>query len=47
VSGDGRKLYIYGAGATIEIYDAETLRLEKTIALEGDAITQMLVLRPQ
>jgi hypothetical protein len=47
VSGDGRKLYIYGAGATIEIYDAETLRLEKTIALEGDAITQMLVLRPR
>jgi DNA-binding beta-propeller fold protein YncE len=47
VSGDGKKLYIYGAGATIEIYDAETLRLEKTITLEGDAITQMLVLRPR
>jgi Domain of unknown function (DUF4221) len=45
VSGDGRKLYIYGAGPTIEIYDAETLKLERTITLEGDAITQMLVLR--
>jgi DNA-binding beta-propeller fold protein YncE len=47
VSSDGRKLYIYGAGPTIEIYDAETLALEKTIPLDGDAITQLLVLRPQ
>ncbi len=47
VSGDGRKLYIYGAGPTIEIYDADTLKLEKTITLDGDAITQLLVLRPQ
>ena len=47
VSGDGRKLYIYGAGPTIEIYDAETLRLENTITLEGDAITQLLVFRPR
>jgi hypothetical protein len=46
VSGDGRKLYIYGAGPTIEIYDADTLRLENTITLDGDAITQLLVLRP-
>ncbi|MFY9557923.1 MAG: DUF4221 family protein [Blastocatellia bacterium] len=45
VSGDGKKLYIYGAGATIEIYDADTLKLEKTINLQGDAITQLLVLR--
>jgi DNA-binding beta-propeller fold protein YncE len=47
VSSDGGKLYIYGAGPTIEIYNAETLTLEKTITLEGDAITQLLVLRPQ
>src|SRR5262245_53509249 len=47
VSGDGRKLYIYGAGPTIEIYDAETLKLENTITLEGDAITQLLVFRPR
>jgi hypothetical protein len=46
VSGDGKKLYIYGAGPTIEIYDAESLKLEKTIPLDGDAITQLLVLRP-
>jgi len=47
ISSDGRKLYIYGAGPTIEIYDADTLKLEQTITLEGDAITQLLVLRPQ
>jgi DNA-binding beta-propeller fold protein YncE len=47
VSGNGKRLYVYGAGPTIEIYDAGTLKLEKTITLEGDAITQMLVLRPQ
>jgi DNA-binding beta-propeller fold protein YncE len=46
ISGDGKKLYIYGAGPTIEIWDAATLKLEKTITLDGDAITQMLVLRP-
>lgn len=45
-SSNGRKLFIYGAGPTIEIYDAETLKLQRTITLEGDAITQMLVLRP-
>jgi hypothetical protein len=47
VSSDGRKLDIYGAGPTIEIYDADTLTLEKTITLDGDAITQLLVLRPR
>jgi DNA-binding beta-propeller fold protein YncE len=47
LSGDGRRLYIYGAGPTIDIYDADTLKLESTITLDGDAITQLLVLRPQ
>lgn len=46
VSSDGRKLFIYGAGPTIEIYDSETLKLQRTITLEGDAIGQMLILRP-
>ncbi|HSB12481.1 MAG TPA: hypothetical protein VLM38_23535 [Blastocatellia bacterium] len=47
VSGDGKKLYIYGAGPTIEIFDADTLNLEKTVTLDGDAITQLLVFRPR
>ena len=30
MSGDGKKLYIYGAGFQIEVYDAATLQYEQT-----------------
>lgn len=46
LSSDGKKLYIYGAGPTIEIYDAETFKLEREIDFDGDITTQMLALRP-
>jgi DNA-binding beta-propeller fold protein YncE len=46
LSSDGKKLYVYGAGPTIEIYDAETFKLEREIEFEGDITTQMLALRP-
>lgn len=36
LSGDGRKLYIYGASYDIEVYDARTFRLEKTWDLDHD-----------
>jgi hypothetical protein len=36
MSTDGKKLYIYGAGFEIEVYDAATLKLEKTWDLETD-----------
>src|SRR5580700_3590789 len=36
MSSDGKKLYIYGAGFEIEVYDAATLKLEKTWNLEND-----------
>jgi hypothetical protein len=36
MSGDGKKLYIYGAGFEIEVYDAATLKLEKTWDLQTD-----------
>jgi hypothetical protein len=36
MSGDGQKLYIYGASFDIEVYDAKTLKLEKTWDLEHD-----------
>lgn len=36
MSGDGRKLYIYGAGFEIEVYDAATLKYEKTWDLNND-----------
>ncbi|MBI3666715.1 MAG: hypothetical protein HY236_10925 [Acidobacteria bacterium] len=47
VSGNGRALYVYGAGPTVEIYDAATLQLQKVINLNADATTGMLVLRPR
>ena len=36
ISTNGRKLYIYGAGYDIEVYDAATLRYEKTWDLNND-----------
>jgi hypothetical protein len=36
MSTDGKKLYIYGAGFEIEVYDADTLKLEKTWDLKTD-----------
>ena len=36
LSGDGRKLYIYGASYDIEVYDARTLKYERTWDLAHD-----------
>jgi DNA-binding beta-propeller fold protein YncE len=36
ISGDGKKLYIYGAGFEIEVYDAATMKYEKTWDLNND-----------
>jgi DNA-binding beta-propeller fold protein YncE len=36
MSGDGKKLYFYGAGFEIEVYDAATLKYEKTWDLNND-----------
>jgi DNA-binding beta-propeller fold protein YncE len=36
MSSDGKKLYIYGAGFEIEVYDAASLQLEKTWDLHND-----------
>jgi DNA-binding beta-propeller fold protein YncE len=36
ISSDGQKLYIYGAGFEIEVYDTATLKLEKTWDLHND-----------
>jgi DNA-binding beta-propeller fold protein YncE len=47
VSSDGKQLYIYGAGPTIEVYDAETFKLQRVMTFEGDMTTGMLVLRPR
>ena len=36
MSANGKKLYIYGAGFEIEVYDAVTLKLERTLDLHND-----------
>jgi DNA-binding beta-propeller fold protein YncE len=36
ISGDGKKLYLYGAGFEIEVHDAVTLKYERTGDLQND-----------
>lgn len=43
-SADGAKLFIYGAGYQIEVYDAHTFELRSTVETPGDMTTNMVVL---
>jgi hypothetical protein len=44
MSTDGKKLYLYGAGFEIEVYDAKTLKYEKTWDLNNDVTGSMIAL---
>ena len=46
MSSDGKKLYIYGAGFEIEVYDAATLTWEKTWDLQTDVTSAGMVVLP-
>jgi len=46
ISADGKKLYIYGAGFDIEVYDATTLKYEKTWDLSTDITYAGIVVVP-
>jgi len=46
ISTNGKKLYIYGAGFDIEVYDAATLKLEKTWDLNNDVTYAGIVVIP-
>jgi DNA-binding beta-propeller fold protein YncE len=46
ISTDGKKLYIYGAGFDIEVYDAATLKYEKTWDLNTDVTYAGIVVVP-
>jgi hypothetical protein len=46
ISADGNKLYIYGAGFDIEVYDAATLKYEKTWDLNNDVTYAGIVVLP-
>lgn len=43
LSSDGKELYIYGAGYTVEVYDAATMQLKHTIDLNADSTGGMVV----
>ncbi len=36
VSADGEKLFVYGAGPTIDVYDARTFELLRTFEFDAD-----------
>ncbi len=44
ISGDGTKLYLYGAGSTLEIFNAQTLKSEKLLFLNKDLTTHIVTL---
>jgi hypothetical protein len=43
-SSNGKVLYIYVAGNTIDLYDADTYQYLRTITIEGDQTTELFVL---
>jgi hypothetical protein len=45
MSGDGKKLYVYAAGFSIEVYDAATLKYERTWDLNNDLTGPMVVVQ--
>lgn len=44
VGGDGKRLYLYGAGSTLEIWDAATLESKKLIYLKKDTTTNLITI---
>jgi len=44
VGGDGKKLYLYGAGSTLEVWDSATLESRKLIYLNKDTTTNLVTL---
>lgn len=46
VSADGRKLYIFIAGSTIDVYDVDTLELLRTVTFEEDMRPSVVIPGP-
>jgi hypothetical protein len=44
VSSNGRLLYIFQAGATIDVYDAASYKLLRTIEMNADQTTNLFIL---
>jgi len=44
LSGDGKKIYLYGAGSSFEVFDGNTLKSRKLIFLNKDTTTNLVTL---
>ena len=44
LSGDGKKIYLYGAGSSFEVFDGDTLQSRKLIFLNRDTTTNLVTL---
>jgi hypothetical protein len=44
IGGDGKHLYMYGAGSTLEIFDAQTLQSKKVLYLNKDTTTNLITI---
>ena len=44
ISSDGKKLYLYGSGSTLEVFDAATLTSRKLLYLNRDITTNLVTL---
>jgi len=44
LSADGSKIFIYGAGYDIEVYDTKTFELRNKVVLPGDVTSNMIVM---
>ena len=44
LSADGTKIFIYGAGYEISVYDAKSFALRNTVTLPGDITSNIIVM---
>jgi hypothetical protein len=44
VSSNGKLLYVFQAGATIDVYEAATYKLLRTIQMDADQTTNLFIL---
>lgn len=47
LSSDGKDLYIYGAGNTLEVFDSKTLKMRHTLDVNADMTTPLVVVMPR
>ena len=46
LSGDGKKIFIYGSAPLVDIYDTATMKIKKTLDMNADLSGTMLVVPP-